>query len=181
MELVGVFQTTLYIDSKMKKMILTMGVSILMLFFIACKCDLSDKSYSIFIDNKSEFVISSYLALGNIGTTAYPDTTLSFEKKHIGYDTKPNNRAYRTLPTLTYVEWFAKLPQDTLSIFIFSKDTLDTYLWEEIRQGYKTLQRYDLSLENLKRLSDENGVPVIVYPPSAVMKDIKMYPPYRGE
>ena len=147
---------------------------------MACKCDLTDKSYSIFIDNKSEFIISSYLALGEIdGVTAYPDTTLFFDKKRIGYETEPGKRAYRILPTFTYEKWFTMLlPQDTLSIYIFSKDTLDKFSWFEIQSGYKILQRYDLSLEDFKSLSDKNGVPVIYYPPTEAMKNMKMYPPY---
>ena len=159
----------------MKKLYLTIGVAIL---FMAYKCKLTDKSYSIFIDNKSEFVISSYLALGGIGATAYPDTTLFFEKKWIGYETKPNSRTYQALPTFTYEEWFARLPQDTLSIFIFNQEVLNNYSWEQVQQDYNILQRYDLSLEDFKRLSDKNGVPVLTYPPDERMKDLKMYPPY---
>jgi hypothetical protein len=159
----------------MKEIYLTIGLTI---FFMACKCNLTDKSYSIFIDNKSEFVISSYLALGEIGATAYPDTTLFFEKKWIGYETNPNGRAYQALPTFTYEEWFARLSQDTLSIFIFNQEVLNNYSWEQVQQDYNILQRYDLSLEDFKRLSDKNGVPVITYPPTEAMKDMRMYPPY---
>ena len=36
------------------------------------------------------------------------------------------------------------LPKDTLSIFIFSTDTLNKYSWEEVRRDYKILRRYDL-------------------------------------
>jgi hypothetical protein len=162
---------------KIKKMFLTIAV----ILCVVCKCELTDKSYSIFIDNKSEFIISSYLALGETGATAYPDTTLFFDKKWIGYETKSGNRAYQALPTFTYEEWFARLPQDTLSIFIFNQEILNNYSWEQVQQGYKILQRYDLSLENFKRLSDKNGVPVITYPPTGAMKDIKMYPPYSKD
>jgi hypothetical protein len=114
----------------MKKIFLTIGVITLC---IACKCNLLDNNYSIFIDNESTLIISSYLALGETGATAYPDTTLFFDKKWIGHDTKPGKRAYRALPTFTYEEWFAKFPQDTLSIFIFSQDTLNKYRWSEIQ------------------------------------------------
>ena len=47
----------------MKKRFLVIGIVMLC---IACKCDLTDKSYSIFIDNKSELIISSYFAIGKI-------------------------------------------------------------------------------------------------------------------
>ncbi|WP_291529404.1 hypothetical protein [Bacteroides sp. UBA939] len=159
----------------MKKIHLAIGVAIL---FTSCKCNLTDKSYSVFIDNKSEFVISSYLALGGKGETAYPDTSLLFERKCVGYATKPGSRADQALPTFTYEEWFAMLPQDTLSIFIFNQEVLNNYSWEQIQQDYNILQRYDLSLEDFYRLSDKNDNPVITYPPTEAMRNMKMYPPY---
>jgi len=160
----------------MKKIYLTIvGVVIL---FMLCTCKLTDKSYTVFIDNKSEFVISSYLALGGVGATAYPDTTLLFEKKWIGHETEPSGRAFRALPTFTYKEWFTRFLQDTLSIFIFNQEVLNNYPWEQVQQDYNILQRYDLSLEDFMRLSDKYGVPIITYPPTKAMKDMKMYPPY---
>ena len=63
---------------------------------------------------------------------------------------------------------------DTLSLFIFDADTFNNYSWEEIQSGYKVLQRYDLSPEDLRVLSKK-----ITYPPDERMKNMKMYPPYR--
>ncbi|WP_291529406.1 hypothetical protein [Bacteroides sp. UBA939] len=159
----------------MKKIHLAIGVALL---FMSGKCNCVDNSYPVFIYNKSEFIISSYLALGRTGQTAYPDTSLLFEKKCVGYETKPGDRAYQSLPTFTYEEWFAMLPQDTLSIFIFNQEVLDNYSWEQIQQDYNILQRYDLSLEDFYSLSDKYGNPVITYPPTGAMRNMKMYPPY---
>ena len=47
-----------------------------------------------------------------------------------------------------------------LSVFIiFHSDTMEKYTWEEVRDGYEILKRYDLSLDDIKRLDY-----TIVYP-----------------
>ena len=60
-----------------------------------------------------------------------------------------------------------------MSVFILSCDTLAKYTWEQVREDYNILVRYDLRLQDLYKLDF-----VIVYPPNETMKDIKMYPPY---
>lgn len=45
---------------------------------------------------------------------------------------------------------YNNLPENKMSVFILHPDTLNSYTWEEIRQGYKILKRYDLTLEELK-------------------------------
>ncbi|MDR1552839.1 MAG: hypothetical protein LBS69_05185 [Prevotellaceae bacterium] len=64
---------------------------------------------------------------------------------------------------------------DTIRIFILSKDTVDRYAWEQIRQNYNIIRRYDMHINNddLKKLGY-----YIYYPPSEKMKNVKMYPPY---
>ena len=53
-----------------------------------------------------------------------------------------------------YPYWYSTTKEpawvDTLSIFIFDADTINMYSWEEIRKGYKILQRYDISPEDIK-------------------------------
>ncbi|NWO28348.1 hypothetical protein [Capnocytophaga sp. oral taxon 903] len=74
------------------------------------------------------------------------------------------------------VQWgeiLKKLPKDTLSIFIFSSDTLNKYSWEEVRRDYKILKRYDLSYEDCVRLNF-----IVPYPPTPEMSRMKMYPKY---
>ena len=65
------------------------------------------------------------------------------------------------------------MPGDTLSIYLFHVDTLAKYSIDEIREDYKVLQRYDLSLEDLEHLDYK-----LSYPPDAKMSGVKMYPPY---
>jgi hypothetical protein len=42
---------------------------------------------------------------------------------------------------------------DTLSIYVFDTDTLNTYDWVKVKVGYKVLKRYDLSLDDLKQMN----------------------------
>ena len=63
--------------------------------------------------------------------------------------------------------------KDTLHYFIIDLDTLNTYSWEEIKEGYKILQRYDLGGRDIESLNY-----TIPYPPTEAMRDMKMYPPY---
>ena len=66
--------------------------------------------------------------------------------------------------------------EDTLHYFIFDADTINAYSWNEIKEGYKILRRYDLSGNDIELLKES-----ITYPPSPKMRDMKMYPPYSSE
>jgi hypothetical protein len=147
---------------------------------MANKCELiMDRYVPLDIANESEFIICSYVPLiGRIGGI-YPDTTLSFDNKNIGYTTNPNEIAHRSVGSISREQWISSFPKDTVSIYIFNKDTLDVYSWQVIQQNYKILQRYDLSLEDINNLKDKYGIPVIAYPPNEKMKNMKMYPPYE--
>lgn len=77
----------------------------------------------------------------------YPDTIIpdSFNKiKGVSSNSKT--------PFDSNEKWedvFEKLPADTLSVFIFSGDVVSNYNWETIRNEYKILRRYDISLDYL--------------------------------
>ena len=156
---------------------------VLLLLFTACERWL-DSSYSIHIKNNSEYTISSYFALGiegrrGEGRTAFPDTTLSFDRQLVGYSTPPGALSRRAFSTFPPEWWFERLPQDTLSIFIFNQAVLNRYSWREIQQGYKILQRYDLSLDDLRKLHNRFDFPEIPFPPDERMRYMRMYPPFR--
>ncbi len=134
--------------SKQKKIKTMKKISILILFsIILCgiHCEIFvDHLYRIRIQNNSNDTIQFYESYN------YPDTSLA--------DTEPRlimvfPSEYRFLDSKE--DWNEVLvpPRDTLSIFILSKDTVDKYSWEEIRQTYNILKRYDLSLEDLKNSS----------------------------
>jgi hypothetical protein len=69
---------------------------------------------------------------------------------------------------------FDNWQSDTVSFFIFDRDTVDLYPWDYIIQNYCVLQRYDFSKTDLEQLKCQ-----ISYPPTEEMSKIQMFPPYR--
>ena len=133
--------------------------------------------YDVNFRNNTNFVLYDYVAFGYADNKCYPDTSIFFDSPN-GH-TQPNSYSITTLHRELVDIIRERIPSDTLSIFYFHPDTLQKYTWEEIRQGYKVLRRYDLSIEDIQKLKNKNGVPEIPYPPTEVMKDMKMYPPYK--
>jgi hypothetical protein len=46
-----------------------------------------------------------------------------------------------------------QIPSDTLMIFIFDAEVIETEEWSDVVHSYKVLKRYDLSLADLKRMN----------------------------
>ena len=65
------------------------------------------------------------------------------------------------------------IPSDTMMIYIFDAEVLETEEWSDVIHDYKVLIRYDLSQNDLKYLDWK-----VTYPPTEAMKDMKMYPSY---
>ena len=63
------------------------------------------------------------------------------------------------------------VPSDTISFIVYDFKDLENLEWSVIRDEYKILKRYDLSLEDLKKLNF-----ALYYPPTEEMKYMKMYP-----
>ena len=136
--------------------------------------------YEVDYANNTDYDVYVYIRdnRGKQLNIVYPDTTISFNEENVSI-IKAHSHIKINIGTLPIEKYFNNIPSDTLSVFYFHADTISKYSWEEIQQDYNILQRYDLSLEDFKRLSDKNGVPVITYPPNEAMKDMRMYPPYR--
>lgn len=154
-------------------------IIILILPIIASQCVFEGQSI-VTLKNNTDFGIVPLYADAMSGFS-YPDTLLpdtpifqgpsliSYVKAHpkddIGHVySEPNWK--RTLSVYT--------TSDTLSVFIFHLDTLLNVPWKEIRDGYKILARYDLTVKDLYDLDD-----VIYYPPTVAMRNVKMFPPYE--
>jgi hypothetical protein len=162
---------------KMKSFVAILSVLGIMLF---SKCELPRYNEIDYANNADYDVY--FFAFGNKGkylNTTYLDTIISFDKNTLGSTIKAHSYIKVNIGTLPIENYFNNIPSDTLSVYYFHPDTVAKYSWEEIQQGYKVLQRYDLSLEDLIKLKNKSGVPVIPYPPTAVMKDMKMYPRYE--
>lgn len=157
----------------MKKNILIILFFAFLIIFFGCECFV-ERVYSIILTNNADHSIEAYnIQMVDKDTKkfpVYPDTLIM------------ESESYRRISSLSYItfdswstweETIKKLPKDTLSIFIFHTDTLNKYSWEEVRDGYKILKRYDLSLEDIKSLNYK-----IPYPPRPEMSKMKMYPKY---
>ena len=101
-----------------------------------------ERVYSIKVENNSSQWINFF------DNRVYPDTLLPAAKPYYGAS-RPNSYAYIDSKS-DWPDVFARLPKDTLSIFILSSDTVNTFNWDIIRSQYKILKRYDLSLQDLK-------------------------------
>ena len=153
----------------MKKMIL---LNTFFLALLGCEDFAMDYDYNrIEIRNNSHSLIGIYIADG-IDNILYPDTLLPISNKYVNYDISKILSPRITLPK-NQKSFFDSLPKDTLSIFIFSTNTLNKYSWEEVRRDYKILKRYDLSYEDCKLLKFR-----VPYPPTPAMSRMKMYPKY---
>lgn len=133
----------------MKQMIKT--IIFLLLISSLYKCEKAmDNKYAVYLENNVSYSIGCYFGLGGDFGTLYPDTTLPVNNQYVIAEVKSGSR-YIYDSGIEWEEIYSKLPQDTMSVFIFHSDTLDKYNWEEVRDGYKVLKRYDLSLEDLKQ------------------------------
>ena len=130
---------------------------------VACpeKSEKNDKRAFRFSNNSD---VDVYIYLGEVGRelggTLYPDTAIAELRCGIPF----KQREIRT---------YGYRGIDTMSLFIFDAGVFDAYSWDEIKNDYKILKRYDLSLQDIKKLNH-----IILYPPTEAMKDMKMYPPY---
>jgi hypothetical protein len=139
-----------------------LSIILLVLCNVGC-VPLVDHVYSIKIQNNTTDTIQFY------DSYVFPDTTIINEKPRL-IMAYPSKFSYLD----SKEKWEDILPSDTISIYILSKDTLNTYSWETIRNEYKILKRYDLSLQDLEMLHYE-----VPYPPLQNMENIKQFPKYE--
>ncbi len=132
--------------------------------FLLKNCKFPDEGYFFTITNNANHSISYYIG------ELYPDTLITQDKPHLLYTLHPRS-SYKPSYWDTWEEHFSKI--EKLSIFIFHTDTLDKYTWDEIRDKYMVLKRYDVNFEDFKSVHWQ-----VEYPPTEIMKGIEQYPPY---
>lgn len=122
---------------------------ITLLLFISCfagtcnKPFMAESVYSIWLKDNSgkgfSFLVSK----------VYPDTLIPDNYNGIR-GVPANDKIPYDFHERKWSDVFENLPADTLSIFIFSNDTLLLYNWQQIRAEYKILKRYDLSRQDIE-------------------------------
>jgi len=130
------YSSTKEMDNKMILFVLIMAA----LSVKSCEPYCVDKVYSIIVENKLIDTIQVYASLN------YPDTSLSEEKPRLKM-VYPNK--YSRIDSNE--KWEDILPNDTVCVFILSKDTVDKYSWDLIRSSNRILKRYDLSIKDLEK------------------------------
>jgi hypothetical protein len=65
---------------------------------------------------------------------------------------------------------------DFISFYVFDGEVVESNDWNSVVENNLVLQRYDLSLEDFRRLDW-----TLTYPPDERMKDIRMSPPYEAK
>jgi hypothetical protein len=135
--------------------------------------------YDVNYINNASFDIYYYVVdnYGKIEPNVYPDTTILFDKNKLGL-IKAKSYFIKAYYRKSVEKIISEITSDTLSVFYFHPDTVSKYPWEIIQHEYKVLKRYDLSVEDIHKLKNKYDVPEIPYLPTAIMKDMKMYPPY---
>jgi len=142
------------------------------LFFQACPLKHTHPSF-LELKNNSDDTLAVYVADGV--HTAYPDTLLNNQGILSGGFPKEVSSIY---PFTELEAIYKRLPKDTLSIFILDMNNnygikIDS-LWKEMNYGTRFLRRYDMSIQDLRRLNL-----LLSYPPDERMRYMKMYPPYQ--
>jgi len=149
------------------KIIKSIVILFVLLTLVACPMDY-DQSFRF--SNNSDVDVYIYLGVANrdMGGSLFPDTAVS--RLRVGTPFKQGETR-----TYSYSSAKENIWLDTFCLFIFDADIFNMYEWEDIRNDYKILQRYDMSFEDIKMLQRK-----ISYPPDERMKDIKMFPPYSA-
>ena len=154
-------------------------ISKLLLILLGCSsCDPNTHEFGFEVYNQSDREIDVclnmwYLGIQDTLVPAYQDYDATSQYNY-GFTTveKKSVNLFIVPGSITAEEIF-RMANDTIRIFIFDTDTLAKYSWEEISRNYNILQRYDLTLKDMKLLKHD-----IYYPPTPAMRNIKMWPPY---
>jgi hypothetical protein len=141
----------------------------IVLIFVFLTFTSCDYYHSFNFNNNSTHDVYLLLGVieGDFNRGLYPDTVIRGNMWMCGPINQGESKYY------VYSEAIKDPWTNTVCLFILDADTIKSYSWEEIQDGYKVLQRYDISPENIKALKYK-----IPYPPSEAMKNMKMYPPY---
>jgi hypothetical protein len=144
------------LEEKIMKIIYQIFLSFFVLILVGCP-----RGYhidSLTFKNNSDKNIHMFMKLAiDIGIGS--DTTIPVDKRG------------KMLLTGEYEYFDYEHTFDTLRLFILDVDTVNKYTWEQIRQDYNILARYDITRKDLYN--------TLTYPPNEKMKYMKMYPPYE--
>jgi len=164
----------------MKNKVIFLLLSVICLSSNCVKKDSENCHYSIKFSNnttkslrvKEEFLSKHHPDPFNLTRLAYA----AQGEDHKVYSGDQDNRSamggrscYEDAPTL---DGFT----DTVFVYVFDAELIENTPWDIVVKDYLVLKRYDLSLDDLRRLDWR-----VTYPPTDAMKDIKQFPAYGSE
>lgn len=147
------------------------GLITLLIFLASCKdFYIGDKKLLTLSNNSNQNIVGYKGFVYEVGSM-YPDTTFpniptDFKERII----MPKNSTVliggRSLDDI-----FEKLlPNGILSIYVFNADTLEKHPLDTIKSRYLVLQRYDLSLQDIKHRQN-----IIEFPYDSTRGELKVY------
>jgi hypothetical protein len=121
-------------------------ICFLVLLLFSGSCIPLDRNYSIWLQNNASYEIW-YLLKYN-----YPDTVLPQSNSNVR-TLLSGKKDYIIGNTHKWEDTFNDFfPNDTLVIFFFNSDIINSYNWETIRLKYKILERREYSKSDLAQL-----------------------------
>lgn len=149
----------------------------LLIILLGCSsCEPNTDMFGFHMNNQSDMNIDIYVKWWSYDTVIpyYQDYKIS--EYNWGFERIERNSERRIAVPEGFdsIEELFDFVRDTISVFVFSVDTLAKYSWEEMCSSYNVLQRYDFLKEDMEHLKH-----TVFYPPTAAMRNIKMWPPYK--
>jgi hypothetical protein len=117
--------------------------SIFLIIDIQAGCHKEKYQFNILFNNNSNLNLCIY------DSYSFPDTSIS-KIRHGAYYVGPNSKETLKSKNGWDYDIINYNQGKKLIIFVFNKDTIDKYSFNEIEAGYKITKRYDLSLDYLK-------------------------------
>lgn len=130
---------------KIKISIAILSISIV---FYSCERILGGEDDRLVIQNNSSQRIYVYTQ------SNYPDTSISSYNPSLSkenYEVKAEEQKH--IISHSWEQEVVRSASDTLMIFIFDADLVDTTSWETVIKEYKILRRYDFGLDNLREIN----------------------------
>ncbi len=109
-------------------------------------------------DERAEFINSSERAVYVSFDNLYPDTSLYDPNPALSPETNKVLAGGTSKSVLrlhgNWEGYFnSHIPSDTLMIFVYDAEVLETTPWDTVKANYLVLKRYDLSLQDLENMS----------------------------
>jgi len=110
--------------------------------------------YLIKSDDRFSFVNSSQEDVYVSFDTLYPDTSIYDPNPAFSPETNKVLAGETSKSVLrlrsNWEATFKDIPSDTLMVFVFDAQVLETTTWDTVKANYQILKRYDLSLQDVK-------------------------------